>query len=264
MSTIWRVMPERAPRPFGWGRLEHDEAGTELWYFGMEYLDLETPGAVPPPGELAAAIHQLHEGSRSPTGQFGFHVPVCDGSVMLDTRWDARWSTVFARVVAGAQAVARAHDGVDARLEALMARAYAELIPRLLGAVEPHIRPVFVHGDMWEGNLARGWPRGPGRAAASEPRFLVFDSAGFYAHREYDLYMTKIDRHNITDPVFVRAYLELCPPSEPVEEFDDRLLLYSIKGRWVTMACNRDPATRRRMREQLSLLCLFESASCPG
>ena len=57
---------------------------------------------------------------------------------------------------------------------------------------------------------------------------VVFDSSALYAHNEYELGMWRRKIIKFGEPYFSQ-YLRHFRPSEPVEQWDDRIRLYSIK-----------------------------------
>ncbi|KAI6781944.1 fructosamine/ketosamine-3-kinase [Emericellopsis cladophorae] len=81
------------------------------------------------------------------------------------------------------------------------------------------IRPSFIHGDMWHDNTAVDRKTG---------NVVIFDSAGFYAHHEYELAVWRQTWNKIGRD-YIDAYLAQRPPSEPQEDFEDRALLYGLR-----------------------------------
>lgn len=57
---------------------------------------------------------------------------------------------------------------------------------------------------------------------------MIFDAAAFYAHNEYELGIWRREMVRFGNPYF-EEYLRNFPPSEPVEQFDDRNALYVLK-----------------------------------
>ena len=97
------------------------------------------------------------------------------------------------------------------------------IIPRLLGALEwkgRSIKPCLVHGDLREGNVDTELQTG---------NILLFDATSYYGHNEVDLGIWRSDRHYMQNPSYREEYQKHFPPSEPVEEWDDRYRLYCIK-----------------------------------
>ncbi|KAK8087240.1 hypothetical protein PG994_002214 [Apiospora phragmitis] len=98
----------------------------------------------------------------------------------------------------------------------------ASVIPQLLQPLQAEdrvLKPCLVHGDLWKENTGTGVKTG---------RFIVYDPSAMYAHNEYELGMWRRDEMRIGS-AHIEEYLRHYPPSEPVEQFDDRDRLYSIK-----------------------------------
>jgi len=99
------------------------------------------------------------------------------------------------------------------------------VVPRLLG--DDHLNngkgvtPVVVHGDLWSGNASKGTI---GRQGAVQD--VIYDSSACYAHSEYELGIMKM--FGGFGGGFLKEYHTLCPKSEPVEEYDDRVALYEL------------------------------------
>ena len=116
------------------------------------------------------------------------------------------------------------------------------MIPRLLRAGD--IKPVLIHGDLWSGNVAID-------KKTNKP--LLFDAACIYGHKECEsslLFLLSLRKRKLSSlyngcnilgefqawwapylqltPAHVKAYDELGGVSDPVEEHDDRQLLYSM------------------------------------
>ena len=107
-------------------------------------------------------------------------------------------------------------------MRALVERTAAETVPRLLGeghlGGEAGVVPVVVHGDLWSGNKGR-----VGRGGGEE---VVFDAGGCWAHGEYELGMMRM--FGGFGEGFMREYHALCPKTEPVGEYEDRVSLYEL------------------------------------
>jgi len=98
-------------------------------------------------------------------------------------------------------------------------------VPRLLRdghlGGEKGIMPVVVHGDLWSGNAGRGRIGGEG-----EVEEIVFDPSSCYAHSEYDLGIMRM--FGGFGAATMKEYHELCPKTEPVREYEDRISLYEL------------------------------------
>lgn len=98
----------------------------------------------------------------------------------------------------------------------------SEVVPQLLEPLQSDgrvLKPCLVHGDLWEANTGLNSKTGLP---------VVFDASVMYAHHEFELGMWRADNVRFDEPYYSQ-YLEHISRSEPVEQFDDRNRLYSIK-----------------------------------
>ena len=169
-------------------------------------------------------VSRLH--GPSPESRFGSPLPTYDGILVHVDSWEATWPDLFGKMLARAYNYDRLTNGACDVLEAAHAAVQDVVVPRLLsgptedGGRRP-IDPCFIHGDLWEGNIRR--QRATGKC-------FVFDSNGYYAHREMELAYWTTRHHRMHVGAYGDAYLSLRGPSEPVDEVDDRLKLYSVKA----------------------------------
>ena len=116
-------------------------------------------------------------------------------------------------------------NGEHPTLRTLVEITAEEIVPRLIGDKHLNhgkgITPVVVHGDLWNGNRSRG--RIGGKGAVED---VVFDPSACFAHSEYELGIMKM--FGGFDKSFLEEYHQLCPKTEPVEEFEDRVSLYEL------------------------------------
>lgn len=99
------------------------------------------------------------------------------------------------------------------------------IIPRLLGPLQEGgrvLKPCIIHGDLWEGNMGINLETGDS---------LLFDVGSYFAHNEMELGHWRCEFSSVfRSKVYTRHYLRNYPAAEPVDEFDDRNRLYSLKG----------------------------------
>ena len=125
-----------------------------------------------------------------------------------------------------------------------------EVIPQILEPLQADgrsLKPCLIHGDLWEENTGVNHETvGP----------VFFDAAVMYAHNEMELGMWRHGRPRFGERYFCQ-YLSLMPPSEPVEQFDDRNRLYSMK--YTLSHCQgwRDTSQSSRQLYDLSLRSIF-------
>ncbi|KAL4885288.1 Fructosamine kinase-domain-containing protein [Aspergillus karnatakaensis] len=173
------------------------------------------------PQPLARALATMHQASCSPTGKFGFHTPTCHTrNVQSVAFWTDSWCELFtahlSRILSTASTVFACPTFTPLGNIVL-----STVVPALLRPLQSNARtlkPCLVHGDCWDMNTA----------IKSDGRAVFFDVASFYAHNEYDVGNWRAARHGLSERSYIDAYKELVPPSEPVEDWDNRNLLYSL------------------------------------
>jgi fructosamine-3-kinase len=199
-----------------------------------EFLHLASRSASKSPKaqSLAAKLAKLHttpapvpDGYDKP--QFGFAVTTCCGDTPQDNSYKVSWADFYAenrlRFILRR---AEKSNGSDKELRTLVETTASEVVPRLLG--DDHlndgkgITPVVVHGDLWSGNASVGKIG----STEGEPEDVIYDSSACYAHNEYELGIMKM--FGGFGGSFLKEYHELCPKTEPVEEYEDRVKLYEL------------------------------------
>lgn len=180
---------------------------------------------------LAAKIAKLHttpapipEGYDKP--QFGFPVTTCCGDTPQDNTFSSSWADFYAnRRLRFILHRSERSNGKDADLAKLVEATASKVVPRLLG--DDHLNngkgvmPVVVHGDLWSGNASVGVIGGKG-----EPQEVVYDPSACYAHSEFELGIMKM--FGGFGGSFLKEYHQLCPKTEPVGEYEDRVALYEL------------------------------------
>lgn len=220
-TEIEKLMPGLTPKPRAWG--EFEVANPPTFFFLSDFVHMDVTSA-PDPVQFTSKIAELHRKSRSPTGKFGFDVTTCDGKMAHTVAWEESWAVFYAKLLQGVADLDIKTNGRDLELEAATANVMTKVIPRLLGALQTKshsIKPSLVHGDLWEGNVGTRLESG---------EIVLFDAGSYYAHNEMDLgiWRSACGQHFRSD-AYTREYLRNFPAAEPVEEFDDRNRLYSLK-----------------------------------
>ena len=246
MTEIYSYMPEFVPQPITWGRFQ--QASPETYFFLMEFLGIAAEVAEPP--EFCGAVARLHSMSTSPNGKFGFHQVTFQGPNPQVTTWEGNWCTYFTRLLTDWLDREVSLNGPQPEYEAMYKEFVKEVIPQILEPLQADgrsLKPCLIHGDLWEENtglnLETGGP-------------VVFDAPVMYAHNEMELGMWRYGHPRFGEPYFGQ-YLKLMPPSEPVEQFDDRNRLYSMK--YTLSHCQGWPDTSQRSRQlyDMSLRFIF-------
>ncbi|KAB5560257.1 Fructosamine kinase-domain-containing protein [Coniochaeta sp. 2T2.1] len=219
MVELYKTMPSIVPTPRAWGQCVELDA----CFFLLDYrqMDHRPPNAV----KLGQKIAELHHRSVSPTGKFGFHIQPYDGKLPLMAEWDGSWISFYGKLLACVYAHDSRVNGLWKEYDDAMHLTLEKVIPRLLGALEEDgesVKPCLIHGNLWEENLG------------TDPRtgeIYIFDSCAYYAHHEMALGMWRVDHHQMKAKEYRNEYFKNFEPDEPVEEYDDRNRLYSLKER---------------------------------
>lgn len=153
---------------------------------------------------------------------YGFPVETCCGETVQPNGWKASWAEFYGENRLGAiLAECKRTGNADSALSSAVNRTISEVVPRLLG--DGHLQgayPVVIHGDLWAGN------HGTAAIGGGPPGEVVFDPSCVYGHSEYELGIMKM--FGGFGGGFWKEYEKLVPKSEPVEEWDDRVLLYEL------------------------------------
>lgn len=218
MTEIYSYMPEFVPKPIAQGRFQ--QASPETFFFLMEFVELGPE--VLEPQDFCRLLAQLHTMSISPTGKFGFHQVTFQGPNPQNTNWESSWCTYFTKLLTEWLDREVSLSGPQPEYEATYKEFVKDIVPQILEPLQSDgrsLKPCLIHGDLWEENtglnLETGIP-------------VVFDACVMYAHNEMELGMWRNGHYRFGKPYF-RQYLNLMPPSEPVEQFDDRNRLYAMK-----------------------------------
>ena len=160
---------------------------------------------------------------------FGFPVTTCCGDTAQDNSFKEDWAEFYAenRLMAILRESER-KNGKDQELRQLVEKTASTITPRLLGTTHLNngkgITPVVVHGDLWSGNASVGVIGNSDTATG--PEDVIFDSSACYAHSEYELGIMKM--FGGFGGSFLKEYHDLCPKTEPVDEYEDRVKLYEL------------------------------------
>ena len=245
MSELRRTVPHLVPAPIGWGKFRLPNPPT--YFFLIEFVHVSN--RLPDPVQFGLRLAELHHKSVSPTGKFGFHITTYDGNLPHNVQWNDSWPDFFAKLLRSAYEHDKRANGVWMELDTLFNQVIDVVIPRLLGALEADgraIKPCLVHGDLWEGNVGTEYNTG---------KIYIFDSCAYYAHNEMDLGTLSVDHHRLRAKAYKREYLRHFEASEPVNEWDDRIRLYSLKELFINSALF--PGSQVRDRYSLSQVLIY-------
>lgn len=228
LNALHAAVPTLSPRSWGHGKLQDSPSKS---FLVTDFLDLSAGRSKGNGMSLAQKLAKLHttpapvqEGYDRP--QFGFPVPTCCGDTCQDNTFSSSWADFYSN--SRLRFIVRQSvqsNGKDDELTRLVERMCTEVVPRLLG--DDHLNngrgvpPVVVHGDLWSGNASTGLLPG-----MSEPEAVAYDPSACYAHSEYELGIMKM--FGGFRGKFLDEYHQLCPKTEPVGEYDDRVALYEL------------------------------------
>jgi len=220
---IYDLMPDFIPQPFGFGKYKPGDQ--DAYFYLSEFVDMDVDTA-PDAAEFTARLAQMHKSSRSPTGKFGFPVKTCDGKMAHTVDWEEDWAVFFRKLFLGVCKLDLETNGPWPELERATEQVANKVIPRLLDNLRTSegekIKPCIIHGDLWEGNMGVNMETGD---------TLLFDAGSYFAHNEMELGHWRCEFSSVfRAKVYTRHYLRNYPAAEPVDEFDDRNRLYSLKG----------------------------------
>ncbi|RYP57057.1 hypothetical protein DL769_009727 [Monosporascus sp. CRB-8-3] len=242
MLEIYNTTPDFAPRPRGYGKCDRDDS----YFFICDYLTITHEP--PDPVRLGEKLAELHRKSKSPTGQFGFHVTTFDGKLPLNTTWDSNWTSFFKKLINDVYRLDVEVNGFWKELDDAMQVALEKLIPRLLDPLTADgrsIKPSLIHGDLWESNIGTDAHTGD---------LYIFDACAYYAHHEKEVGIWRCEHHEMKEPEYRNEYFKNFEPSEPIEEFDDRNRLYSIETLLINSAHYPGAKTRQLAADELRYL----------
>ncbi|EPE34169.1 hypothetical protein GLAREA_07182 [Glarea lozoyensis ATCC 20868] len=248
MKALNAIIPTMAPYVWAWGKYQNEEA-----YFMI--ADFREPGEQPPDlVNFTARLVELHKKSISPTGKFGFHTTTCHGAITQFTNtWEISWAELYKKQLGHMFAMDVEKHGPWPEFEQLVDITLNKVIPRLLEPLQSDgrsIKPCLLHGDCWDENTATDMESG-------EP--FVFDAGSFYGHNEYDVGNWRAPRHRLSKDVYMKNYKHNFAPSEPVEDWDGRNLLYSLRFNIGTAilipGCNQREVVFEGMKELVKTYC---------
>ena len=240
LNALHNAVPSLCPRSYGWGKFAE---GSGHSFLVTDFLNLSGRGESGGKGNamsLAQKMAKLHttpapipDGYDKP--MYGFAVPTCCGDTPQDNTFTESWADFYVeRRLRFILERAEKRNGKDEELAQLVEKTASKVVPRLLreghlGGKEG-IKPVAVHGDLWSGNASRGTIMDGGEEEERGVQDVVYDSSACYAHSEYELGIQKM--LGGFGSAFFTEYHKLCPKTEPVEEYEDRISLYELYVLW--------------------------------
>lgn len=174
-QALYRYNPEHAPKPVAWGTYADDP---DTHFYLCEFVEMYDD--LPSARDWAAAVSTLHKNSmgKSPTGQFGFHVPTHLANVPVNNTWSSSWQQLWSQQMKSLfDQDERIHEQND-ELAALKATYLSVALPRYLGPLESDgrsIEPCLIHSDLWPGNI---------KPKTESDELCMFDACAYWGHNE--------------------------------------------------------------------------------
>ena len=146
--------------------------------------------------------------------------------MLQSNKWNESWEDFYAnqRLRGVCKVIAEKYKD-ETKLFEMVEQIIHEVVPRLLAAGHlggsNSIKPSLVHGDLWSGNKTCGIINDNDGV-----QHHVFDASSCYAHSEYELGLMRM--FGGFSVGFFSEYHRLMPKTEPVEEYEDRMLLYQL------------------------------------
>ncbi|KAI1763057.1 Fructosamine/Ketosamine-3-kinase [Hypoxylon sp. FL1150] len=226
------------PAPVAWGAYSMEP---DVYFLLCTFQHMED--TLPPPGVFAPEVAKLHRSSQlngQPPQKFGkqlgsrtFHGNVRISHAFVDT-----WEEYFIKTTRTLLRQEKHAQGPNEEIERMAEPFFEKVIPRLLRPLQTggrSIAPCIIHGDLWHGNV--GTDKKTGRP-------VIFDPACFYAHNEYELGVWSQPWNKINN-TYREEYHKHFPPSEPVEDCDDRSALYGVRVNILDSILYKDDKTYR-------------------
>ncbi|KAH6868861.1 Fructosamine/Ketosamine-3-kinase [Alternaria rosae] len=231
LQAIHDAVPSLCPQPLGHGRFESQPSTS---FLVTEFLNLtgRSSSKSTKALSLAAKLAKLHttpapipQGCDKPV--FGFSVTTCCGDTPQDNSYKGSWADFYAENrLRSILRFAEQNGRRDGDVKKLVEQTVAMIVARLIG--DDHLNngkgvtPVVVHGDLWSGNASVGVIGNK----KGEPEDVVYDPSACYTHNEFELGAMKM--FGGFGGSFLKEYHQLCPKTEPVEEYEDRVKLYEL------------------------------------
>ncbi|KAI9652570.1 MAG: hypothetical protein M1831_006673 [Alyxoria varia] len=230
LNAIHNAVSNLCPAAFGHGRLADTPSKS---FLVTDFLDMSfrrgSGGSSAP--SLASKMAKLHttpapipEGYDRP--MFGFPATTCCGDTPQPNDYRSSWAEFYAENrLRFILRFAEQNNGKDSQLNKQVNTIIDKVVPRLIG--DDHLNggqgvtPVVVHGDLWSGNASKG-----SIGNHTEVQDIVFDPSAVYAHNEFELGI--MNMFGGFGSSFFKEYQQLCPPTEPKGEYDDRVQLYEL------------------------------------
>ena len=173
MRALHTAIPDAVANPIAWGTYASD---TNIHFFLCSFVEMTDD--LPDIEAFTAKIAELHQTTHSPFNMYGFTVPTLQGTIPQYTTWTDSWEDFFLESFKLVVVAEERAQGQDPEVQDLIEAIITKVIPRLLRPLETggrKIRPVLVHGDLWDGNTS---------TSIDTDTPVIFDATCIYAHNE--------------------------------------------------------------------------------
>jgi protein-ribulosamine 3-kinase len=195
-----------------------DKHTSATYFLITEFV--ETSNELPDAQKLCSWIANIHHESVSHAGKFGFQSPNPHVNRLLPH--NDSWATFFKRLLNAVFDHEVQGNGKWAiHQEEAFSVLFEHTLPELLNPLQDGriLKPCLVHGNLSKENIGTSLITG-------DP--VVFNPSALWAHNEYELGIWRRNMGKLGWPFFME-YFRKFPQSEPAEQWDDRIRLYSIK-----------------------------------
>ncbi|KAI0202638.1 Fructosamine kinase-domain-containing protein [Astrocystis sublimbata] len=246
-QLIYEKQPDFIPKPIAFGKYHVAEPEIYFYLSGFVNMDVTTK---PDPAKFTAKLAEMHKLNQSPTGKFGFHVATCDGITPHAVDWEESWAVFYRNMLLRVAGLDLQRNGPWPKFERALHQVAFKVIPLLLEPLQADggtLKPCLIHGDLWDGNAGIN---------SKTKELLLFDASSYYAHNEMELGHWRCEFSSVFRlQEYKDRYLEKYPAAEPVDQFDDRNRLYSLKGAINYSSGHPDSALRDSAYNNMCYLC---------
>ncbi|KAK4188852.1 hypothetical protein QBC35DRAFT_514418 [Podospora australis] len=210
-KKLYLLIPDNVPIPIAWGDLglRKPHHGTFFLTQFIQFDDRRLSDAEAA-GELIARPHSASSGTSE---LFGTSQKTFDRLVYYIDGWESKWQTLFAKIIFQMYHYNNLSNGREDEFETALKETIWYVVPRLLNALEEGGRKI-------------------------EP--------GYHAHHEMEFAYERTEHHSMHEKDYCSAYFSHRPPSEPADEFEDRVLLYTLKPCLLYSSMRPGHITRQR------------------
>lgn len=138
-TNINSIVGGLVPKPVGHGEYQDGQKTVYFFLCAFHDLDFSTP---PEPAGFISSIVKLHEGGKSPTGMFGYPVPVVCGKMERTVKWEQSWAESYVHQLKDVIRYDNEINGPWPKYDAACKQLIDVGIPRLLGVVQSDGRSI--------------------------------------------------------------------------------------------------------------------------